>query len=138
MFYIRFKKNVMENMSESLISSFLVSDVSESLRSLTKNEQCERIAQVAHQKCRCRKCEHCILCIHCMNMILPYTTTVLEVTMGLFYQQLKLTYLGNTTPITIYTHYTVSCTGKRCNFSYTYNKNIMSRSLVSIILQNRV
>ena len=37
-------------MRESLISSFLVSDVSESLRSLTKNEQCERIAQVAHQK----------------------------------------------------------------------------------------
>ena len=37
-------------MSESLISSFLVSDVSESLRSLTKNERCEQIAQVAHQK----------------------------------------------------------------------------------------
>ena len=37
-------------MSESLISSFLVSNVSESLRLLTKNEQCERIAQVAHQK----------------------------------------------------------------------------------------
>ena len=37
-------------MSESLIPSFLVSDVSESLRSLTKNEWCERIAQVAHQK----------------------------------------------------------------------------------------
>ena len=51
-------------MSKSLISSFLVSDVSESLRSLTKNEQpwairsghseemsnCEQIAQVAHQK----------------------------------------------------------------------------------------
>ena len=36
-------------MSESLISSFLVSDVSESLRSLTKNEGCERIAQVAHK-----------------------------------------------------------------------------------------
>ena len=32
-------------MSELLISSFLVSDVSESLRLLTKNEQCERIAQ---------------------------------------------------------------------------------------------
>ena len=29
---------------------FLVSYVSESLWSLTKNEQCERIAQVAHQK----------------------------------------------------------------------------------------
>ena len=37
-------------MSESLISSFLVSNVSESLRLLTKNEQCEQIAQVAHQK----------------------------------------------------------------------------------------
>ena len=47
-------------MSESLISSVLVSDVSElltkksdvseSLRSLTKNERCEQIAQVAHQK----------------------------------------------------------------------------------------
>ena len=36
-------------MSESLIPSFLVSDVSELLRSLTKNEQCEQIAQVAHQ-----------------------------------------------------------------------------------------
>ena len=32
-------------MSESLIPSFLVSDVSESLRSLTKNVQCEQIAQ---------------------------------------------------------------------------------------------
>ena len=30
--------------------SFPLSDVSELLRSLTKNEQCERIAQVAHQK----------------------------------------------------------------------------------------
>ena len=29
---------------------FLMSNVSESFRSLTKNEQCERIAQVAHQK----------------------------------------------------------------------------------------
>ena len=37
-------------MSDSLIPSFLVSNVSESLRSLTKNERCERIAQVAHQK----------------------------------------------------------------------------------------
>ena len=54
-------------MSEPLIPSFLVADVSESLRSLTKNEQYEqiahgrshrseemsdheRIAQVAHQK----------------------------------------------------------------------------------------
>ena len=30
--------------------SFLMSDVSEMLRSLTKNEGCEQIAQVAHQK----------------------------------------------------------------------------------------
>ena len=37
-------------MSESLISSFLVSAVSESLRSLTKNELWEQIAQVARQK----------------------------------------------------------------------------------------
>ena len=48
-------------MSESLISSFSVSDVNESLRSLTKNEQfaqvgqrkwaiVSEIAQVAHQK----------------------------------------------------------------------------------------
>ena len=37
-------------MSDLLIPSFLVSDVSESLRSLTKNERCEQIAQVAHQK----------------------------------------------------------------------------------------
>ena len=39
-----------KQMSDSLIPSFLVSDVSESLRLLTKNERCERIAQVAHQK----------------------------------------------------------------------------------------
>ena len=37
-------------MSESLISSFLVSDVSESLISLKSNEWCEQIAQVAYQK----------------------------------------------------------------------------------------
>ena len=37
-------------MSELLISSFLVSNVSESLRSLAKNERCEQITQVAHQK----------------------------------------------------------------------------------------
>ena len=37
-------------MSDLLIPSFLVSDVSKLLRSLTKNEQCERIAQVTHQK----------------------------------------------------------------------------------------
>ena len=37
-------------MSESLISSFLVSDVSGSLISLKSNEWCVRIAHVAHQK----------------------------------------------------------------------------------------
>ena len=37
-------------MSDLLIPSFLMSDVSESLRLLTKNEWCEQIAQVAHQK----------------------------------------------------------------------------------------
>ena len=37
-------------MSDSIIPSFLVSNVSESLRSLTRNEQCEQITQVAHQK----------------------------------------------------------------------------------------
>ena len=37
-------------MSISFIPSFLMSDVSKSLRLLTKNERCERIAQVAHQK----------------------------------------------------------------------------------------
>ena len=37
-------------MSDSLIPSFLVIDVRESLRLLTKNERCECIAQVAHQK----------------------------------------------------------------------------------------
>ena len=67
MFYKRFKKKIIEkwaNRSFSLISSFLVSDVSESLISLTKNERpwaicsgrseemsdCEQIVQVAHQK----------------------------------------------------------------------------------------
>ena len=50
MFYKRLKTNVIEKMRELLISSFLVSKVSESLRSLTKNEQCEWITQVAHQK----------------------------------------------------------------------------------------
>ena len=39
-----------KNTSDSLILSFLMSDVSELLRSLTKNEWCEQIAQVAHQK----------------------------------------------------------------------------------------
>ena len=42
--FVRLKK------SDSLIPLFLMSDVSKSLRSLTKNERCERIAQVAHQK----------------------------------------------------------------------------------------
>ena len=37
-------------MSESLIFSFLVSDVSESLILLKSNERCEQIDQVAHQK----------------------------------------------------------------------------------------
>ena len=47
MFYIRF---LIKKMSDSLIPSCFVSDVSELLRSLTKNERCEQIAQVAHQK----------------------------------------------------------------------------------------
>ena len=46
MFYIGF---LFKKMSDSLIPSFLVSDVSKLLRSLTKNERCELIAQVAHQ-----------------------------------------------------------------------------------------
>ena len=37
-------------MRDLLIPSFLVCDVSESLRSLTKNERCEQIAQFAQQK----------------------------------------------------------------------------------------
>ena len=44
-FFVRLKKP-----SDSLIPSFLMRDVSGSLRSLTKNEGCERIAQVAPQK----------------------------------------------------------------------------------------
>ena len=47
MFYIGF---FIEKISNLLIPSFLLSDVSESLRSLTKNEQCEWITQVVHQK----------------------------------------------------------------------------------------
>ena len=39
-----------KKMSDSIIPSFLMSDVSKSLRLLTKNERCEQIAQVAHQK----------------------------------------------------------------------------------------
>ena len=46
MFYIRF---LFKKMSDSLIPFFLVSDVSELLKLLTKNERCETIAQVAHQ-----------------------------------------------------------------------------------------
>ena len=63
MFNICLKKNI-EKLSESLIfahfllfgerfahnCSFPLRDVSESLRLLTKNERCEQIAQVAHQK----------------------------------------------------------------------------------------
>ena len=41
---------LIKKMSDLLIPSFLVSDVSESLRSLRKNEQCERIAQITQQK----------------------------------------------------------------------------------------
>ena len=37
-------------MSDLLIPSFLMKDVSKSLRLLTKNEWCEQIAQVAHHK----------------------------------------------------------------------------------------
>ena len=47
--FIYDEKKFIEKMSEALISSFLVSDVSKSLRSLTKNERCEQIAHVAHQ-----------------------------------------------------------------------------------------
>ena len=47
MFYIGF---LLKKMSDSLIPSFLLSDMSKLLRSLTKNERCEQIAQVAHQK----------------------------------------------------------------------------------------
>ena len=54
MFYIRFViKKILEKLSNRsflLISSFLVSNVSESLISLKSNERCEQIAQVAHQK----------------------------------------------------------------------------------------
>ena len=53
MFYLRFKKiflNKLVNHSFLLISSFFVSDVSESLISLRSNEPCEWIAHFAHQK----------------------------------------------------------------------------------------
>ena len=39
-----------ERIAQVAHDKFLMSDLSESLRSITKNEQCERIAQVAHQK----------------------------------------------------------------------------------------
>ena len=48
MFYIGFF--LFKKISNLLIPSFLVSYVSELLRSLTKNEGCEQIAQVSHQK----------------------------------------------------------------------------------------
>ena len=41
---------LLKKIINSLIPSFLMSDVSKLLRSLTKTEQFERIAQVAHQK----------------------------------------------------------------------------------------
>ena len=47
MFYLRLKKKI-EKISESLIFSFLVSDVSESLISRKSNERCELIAHFAH------------------------------------------------------------------------------------------
>ena len=47
MFYIVF---FISKMSNSLIPSFVVSDVSDSLGSLTKNERCAQIVQVGHQK----------------------------------------------------------------------------------------
>ena len=49
-FFSTFCIGFVKKMSDLLIPSFLVSNVSKSLRLLTKNEQCERIAQVAHQK----------------------------------------------------------------------------------------
>ena len=47
MFYIGF---LFKKMRDLLILTYLVSDVSESLRSLTKKERCEQIDQVSHQK----------------------------------------------------------------------------------------
>ena len=44
-FFVSLKK-----ICDLLIPSFLMSDVSKSLRSLTKNERCEQSTQVAHQK----------------------------------------------------------------------------------------
>ena len=48
MFYIRFF--ILTNERFAHIPSFLMSNVSESLRSLTKKVWCERISQVAYQK----------------------------------------------------------------------------------------
>ena len=45
-FFVSFKQKT----SYLLIPSFLMNNVSESLRSLTKNERCEWIARIAHQK----------------------------------------------------------------------------------------
>ena len=50
LFSMSYKGFFVKKKIDSLIPSFLVGDVSKSLRSLTKNERCERIAQVAHQK----------------------------------------------------------------------------------------
>ena len=49
MFHINIYVFLIKKISDLLIPSFLMSDVSESLRSLTKNERCEIIAQVAHK-----------------------------------------------------------------------------------------
>ena len=49
-FFVRFFVSFFLKTSHLLIPSFLKSDVSESLRLLTKNVRCERIAQDAHQK----------------------------------------------------------------------------------------
>ena len=52
MFYILydFKKKLLKKLANRLFPFRLVSDVSELLRSLTKNKRCERIALVAHKK----------------------------------------------------------------------------------------
>ena len=63
MFYKQLKKNVLKNERIAYFlffgercerfahgRSFPLSEMRELLRSLTKNEQCERITQVAHQK----------------------------------------------------------------------------------------
>ena len=48
-FFVCFFGKFIKKTSDLFIPSFLMSDVRESLRSLTKNEQCEQITQVAHQ-----------------------------------------------------------------------------------------